>query len=133
MKKPKIRNTFQRRVITETLLKNPIHPTAEEIYNLISRDHPEIGIATVYRNLKLLEQRGDIIRISTLNAPDRYDINNKPHYHICCAKCGSFSDFELSYKEDFDKIASQKTGYKILGHSLLFIGICPECSNSSND
>lgn len=85
----------QRELILESLKNRTDHPTAEKLFMSLKKQMPEIGIATVYRNLTELCQDGSIIKIKTKNGPDRYDGNNLPHIHFECKCCGDFEDIFL--------------------------------------
>lgn len=86
----------QRELILESLKNRTDHPTAEKLFMDLKQQMPEIGIATVYRNLTELCQDGSIIKIKTKNGPDRYDGNNLPHIHFECKNCGDFEDIYLN-------------------------------------
>ena len=58
------------------------HPTADTVYAGIKAEFPNISLGTVYRNLSLLVELGEIAKISTGDGPDRFDCNTKPHSHL---------------------------------------------------
>ena len=78
----KNRNTLQRRLVLETVQRMHNHPTAEEIFREISSENTLISKATVYRNLKILSEQGEIQHIPIPNGADCFDFNNTPHYHM---------------------------------------------------
>ncbi len=78
----------QRESILQYLRSATCHPTAEDIYHHIQTDNPNISLGTVYRNLTLLSDLGQIQKISTLDGPDRFDGNFLPHYHFVCREIG---------------------------------------------
>ena len=73
------RNTIQRALVLETVNKLQNHATADEIYEAIISEHPNISRATVYRNLKLLSEMGEIRRLEIPGGPDRFD--HRVHNH----------------------------------------------------
>ena len=83
-----IKYSRQRESIVNFLASRTDHPTAETIYQNIKKEFPNISLGTVYRNLSLLEEIGEIIKISTGVGPDHYDYNTAPHYHFICRGCG---------------------------------------------
>ena len=83
----KNRNTLQRRLVLETVQRMHNHPTAEEIFREISSENTLISKATVYRNLKILSEQGEIQHIPIPNGADCFDFNNTPHYHMECRRC----------------------------------------------
>ena len=123
----KQRKTIQRQILLRTVKSLKCHPTTEEVYEAVSKEYPHISLATVYRNLNLMAQNGDIGKIPVGDAAYRFDAGAHPHYHIRCSVCGSFTDVNSAYCSEIDKMIEERTGYSISGHSLIFDGVCPEC------
>lgn len=117
----------QRESIKNFLMQRCDHPTAETIYLGIKEEFPNISLGTVYRNLSLLADIGEILKISTNNGPDRFDGNICPHYHFFCKECGQVLDLEMDSIEHINVIASHKFGGQIEGSVTHFFGKCPEC------
>ena len=63
----------QREIILEVIKNNRTHPTAEEIYILVTKKEPKISRSTVYRNINILVEKGIIEKITIATGPDRYD------------------------------------------------------------
>lgn len=122
----------QREIIINSLKNRKDHPTTEELFLDLKNKMPEIGIATVYRNLQNLYQNGEIIKIKTKMGTDRYDGNIEPHIHFECVKCGRVSDIFLE-NEQMNKLDSDmKTlAEKIEAHqecfSIIINGVCKNC------
>lgn len=123
----------KRKLILDALKKNCCrHLTAEEIYELVSEIDSNIGIATVYRNLKFLEDNGYIKRAyvsESLSACyELHKENDKhSHHHLICKSCGNVIDFEDDLLDAIEKIVSLTTDFEIYDHSLTFYGKCKEC------
>lgn len=122
----------QRESIIECLKSRCDHPTADMIYMAVRETYPKISLGTVYRNLSLLVEQGEIIRISCGEGWDRYDARTSPHYHFQCRKCGKVSDLELSPMNHIDVLAGNGFEGKIEGHFAYFYGICEECVKDEN-
>lgn len=118
----------QRESIKAYLDTHLTHPTAETVYLDIKQEFPNISLGTVYRNLNLLADTGEILRISPGNGPDRFDGNTKPHYHFICAECGDVLDMDLAPQADLEEMASRSFQGTISGHVTHFFGLCPKCS-----
>ncbi|MDO4596289.1 MAG: Fur family transcriptional regulator [Coriobacteriaceae bacterium] len=120
------RNTRQRTLILDILSTHTDHPSAETVYREVQEIDPKISRATVYRNLALLKETG---QISCLAGPDghRFDPCALDHAHITCEACGSIADVEMPYDEELDALAQRITGYARVHHGLMFCGICPDC------
>ena len=124
----KERNTKQKMLIIEAVRSTCSHPTAEQVHAMVADEVPGISLGTVYRNLNHMAETGILRRISVTNSPDRFDGNLTPHHHLCCSKCGEFSDrFDLKYDEGLDTLAEKKSGYSIVRHETVFYGICKQC------
>ena len=88
------RNTKQRAVVLDAVRSLHNHPTSADIYDVVHRDHPNVSRATVYRNLSVLSERGEVLRIPVPNAADRYDFRCDSHFHAKCSRCGGVFDIE---------------------------------------
>jgi len=111
------------------LMKKNFHPTAEEIYDVLKKDFPCIGIATVYRNLDQLARSGTVIKIENPDGAARYDGNPEKHYHIKCLQCGRiddvWTDIDINKHINLKKIVR---GFNVLEVIISFAGICDECA-----
>ena len=122
-----MRLTSQRQVILEELRKVKSHPTANEIYDMVRRRLPRIGLGTVYRNLDLLADYGIIKKLEVGGEQKRFDGDVSQHYHVRCVKCGCVEDIDVERRSDLDENASACCDYKILDHHVQFSGICGNC------
>lgn len=126
------RNTHQKQIILETIQGRGRHMCAEQVLAEAQKKDPGIGLATVYRNLNLLEQQGKIQKIR-LHDSCFYDGNPEPHDHFRCTVCGKFEDLDMKYEKRLDTEASEKTGYVIQRHAVLYEGICAECAQKMKE
>ena len=123
----------QRGCIREFLADRCDHPTAETVYMNVKKDFPNISLGTVYRNLSLLADLGEIRKISTGTGPDRFDGNTSPHYHVFCTGCGSVMDLKMENINHIDIIAGNEFEGRIHGHITYFLGTCRECMKKENN
>ncbi len=119
----------QREAIKNFLADRYDHPTAETVYLGIKEEFPNISLGTVYRNLALLAEIGDIQKITTGVGPDRFDGRPEPHYHFMCTCCGGVSDLQIEGLEHINVLAAQGFDGEIAGHITYFYGRCPKCKN----
>lgn len=119
-------------LVKEIMENNKTHPTAEMVYSLLHEEHPNISLATVYRNLNKLASMGSIAKITIPNASDRFDSETKEHYHMICTTCGLVVDCELKPLSRFDSEIQSETGFKITSHLLVMYGICKDCDDEQN-
>lgn len=123
----------QRELIINSLKNRKDHPSAEELFLDLKNTMPEIGIATVYRNLQSLYRNGEIIKIKTKDGIDRYDGNIKTHIHFECLKCGKVSDISLEDEQmneldnDMKKLANE-IGASKENFSIIISGVCKNCN-----
>lgn len=125
--KPVTRNTIQRTLVLEAVQGLHDHPTSADVYEAVRVKHPNISRATVYRNLGVLAERGDVLRVEVAGGADRYDFFNKPHYHARCSQCGGIFDVDMAYRFDLIDEVADAHGFKIEGHQIMFSGVCPAC------
>lgn len=121
------RNTIQRAMVLDAVNKLQCHATAEEVYQMVSDEHPNISKGTVYRNLNQLAERGEIRKIEVPGNADRFDHICHDHYHARCLKCGKVFDVEMDYMKDLEKQVKDAHGFEFSGHDLMFKGVCPNC------
>jgi Fur family ferric uptake transcriptional regulator len=122
-----MRLTSQRQVILEELKKVTSHPTANEVYDMVRKRLPRIGLGTVYRNLDLLAERGIINKLEVGGEQKRFDGDTSPHYHIRCIRCNRVEDIFIDRDKKLEKKAATCCNYKILDHHVQFSGICSKC------
>jgi Fur family transcriptional regulator, ferric uptake regulator len=130
---PNMRLTTQRQIILEELGKVTSHPTANEVYDMVRRRLPRIGLGTVYRNLELMADSGIILKLEVGGTQKRFDATTEPHYHIRCTSCGKVDDIAMEFQEHIDKAAEKSSNYVILGHHIEFSGICGSCIENKAD
>lgn len=121
------RYSRQRESIKEYLSTHFTHPTAERIYLDLRKEFPNISQGTVYRNLNLLAEQGEILRISSGNGPDHFDGNIHPHCHFLCKECGTVLDIDVDPKPELDALANSSFDGMVDSHVTLFLGRCPNC------
>ena len=122
-----LKRSKQRESIKKFLISRYDHPTAETVYMNIKEEFPNISLGTVYRNLSLLADIGEIQKLSTGIGPDRFDGNPTPHYHFICKECGSVLDLNVTGLDHINVLAAQDFDGEIEGHMTYFYGKCPSC------
>lgn len=127
---PKQRNTKQRSLVLDVVRSHRDHPTADQIYQDVHERNDKVSRATVYRNLNLLDELGQIQQVAAPTA-NRFDLRVDPHYHLMCIRCGSVVDAPLEYQQTYDGFVAESSGFKLVDHQTLFKGICPECQKKA--
>ncbi|MGN0302211.1 MAG: Fur family transcriptional regulator [Anaerotardibacter sp.] len=121
------RNTVQQTLIEQALHELNNHPTAEEVFLHVSKDHPSIGIATVYRTLNKLCESGKARKVFSPAGADRFDYTVAPHYHVQCSKCGAIEDVLVELPQNILEQVADISNYTVDSLSLSFGGLCPKC------
>jgi len=117
----------QREEIINILKESYSHPTAEEVYLLAKEKNPNISRGTVYRNLNLLLEKGEIIKLDMHNGSDRFDYMKYDHSHVICAECGRVIDYHHDF--DMDNISKEiksQSGLEFFSCNIAIKGILHE-------
>lgn len=128
-----IKRTRQKEAILRVLRSTNSHPTAEWIFSEVRKEIPHISLGTVYRNLRQLREKGEILELEVNGAPGRFDANTEEHYHFRCVRCGCVCDVDEPVSKGLGKRVARKTGFKISDYRLEFRGLCKECQKSEKD
>ena len=118
----------QRELIRQAVTEHPIHPTADSVYAIVREWEPTISLGTVYRNLNLLAQQGDLLKIILPGAPDRFDARTDAHHHLLCDRCGQLYDIELGDLSDLEERIRGVSGFAVTGYQVYITGICQHCA-----
>ncbi|MEG0773256.1 Fur family transcriptional regulator [Clostridium sp.] len=125
--------TPQRRAILNGIINSEgCHLTAEELYDLVKVDCPEIGLATVYRTVQLLEEMGVVCKLDLDDGRSRYELcqadDIHQHHHLICNECGKVIEVQGDLLHEIEEVIEKKYKFTIENHSLKFYGLCNECS-----
>ena len=123
-----LKHSKQREMIKSFLMTRKDHPTADVVYMNVRQQNPNISLGTVYRNLTLLADIGDIQRLRLGDGVDHFDADTSPHYHFICSDCGSVIDLEMNSTDSIKDIAGMNFNGSIAGHVTYFYGKCGNCS-----
>ncbi len=137
LKEKGLKVTNQRLLVLQVLAEHgDEHMTAEDIFELVKEDYPEIGLATIYRTVQLLLDMQLVDRIMLDDGCVRYEIGDfldeqeghrHHHHHLICTECGSVSAFRDDLLEDLEAYIKKETGFQVTDHELKFYGVCKKC------
>ena len=124
--------TPQRRAIVDVIIeKEGEHLTAEEIYDEVKKICPDIGLATVYRTVLLLEEIGVIFKLDLNDGCSRYELVHSDeehrHHHLICNRCNAVIEVEDDLLDELEDEVKTKYGFNIIDHSVKFYGYCKQC------
>lgn len=124
--------TTQRRAIVDVMFENQgMHLSPEEIYDRVKDKYPEIGLATVYRTLQLLEDMNIVYKLNFNDGCSRYELNSNTndhhHHHLICINCGEVIEVKIDLLENLEQEIEDECNFKIVDHSVKFFGYCDKC------
>lgn len=126
-----LKHSKQRDSIMEFLRERKDHPTADIVYMNVRKTFPNISLGTVYRNLTLLADIGEIARIRVGDGVDHFDADTSLHYHFICKECNSIIDLDMENMAEMNETANRNFDGLIEGHITYFYGKCGNCSIKS--
>lgn len=133
---PTRRHSAKRDAILSVLRETKCHPSADWIYAQLKPRHPDLSLGTVYRNLSLFRQDGEIMSVGTVDGQERFDAETKPHAHFVCESCGKVLDVDIDPEMLPDGLYEHLSGHCGLqprAHALTFFGQCEECAKSDSN
>ena len=123
----------KRNAILDCLRRTTVHPSAEMLHEMLKPDHPDISLATVYRNLSRFRNEGTIVSVATVKGVERFDANTEPHVHFVCTGCGSVLDLpQIAVPQALCAEVTSQTGGIVDLCQLTFTGICSDCCQNQN-
>lgn len=129
-----VKLTPQRMATLDVLLENPSkHMSTEEIYALVKKKFPDIGLATIYRTLQLFDECDIIKKLNFGDGCYRYELSDDEkhqHHHLVCLKCGQVYEFDDDLLENLENQIEAKNEFKIIDHIVKFLGYCKKCQES---
>ena len=128
-----LKHSKQRDSILEFLATRKDHPTADVVYMNVREQLPNISLGTVYRNLTLLSDLGEILRLRVGDGTDHFDADTSEHYHFVCTECGSVIDLDMDSIDSIMEAAGERFDGRIRGHVTYFYGSCPACTRVATE
>ena len=122
-----LKHSRQREAIKEFLISRKDHPTADIVYENVRKEFPNVSLGTVYRNLNLLVEIHEAIKITTKDGSVRFDARTTNHYHFCCTNCGCMQDLPIEPFMGLEKEANKYINGIVSKHEIQFFGICENC------
>ena len=123
------RNSRQRQLILDVMRGEGIHLNADQVYQKVKQADPSIGIATVYRNLNLLTEMGEIQKFQDRSTGFMYDGHQKKHHHFYCRYCKRYFDVSFSVEEQMIRQVEDQMGVSVEDLNISLEGCCNECKD----
>ncbi|MTI93970.1 MAG: transcriptional repressor [Firmicutes bacterium] len=111
------------------------HVSAEELYELLQKKRPDIGLATVYRTLDLLAELGFAHKLNFGDGCSRYEVadSSHHHHHLICSACGKVEEVPMDLLEQLEQEIESEYNFEIHGHHLKFFGRCGQCCTKGKE
>ncbi|MCC8126357.1 MAG: transcriptional repressor [Clostridiales bacterium] len=122
-----LKHSRQRDSIKDFLQSRIDHPTADAVFQALREESPNISLGTVYRNLNLLVELGEVQKLACGDGKDHFDWNTEPHYHFVCRCCGAVQDVAMDPLTDLETRAGDGVHGQVESHTVYFYGVCEEC------
>ena len=121
----------KRNAILSCLQGTTLHPSAEMVHEMLQQEHPDISLATVYRNLARFKSQGIITSVATVRGVERFDANTEPHVHFICTGCDAVMDLpEVQIPRSLGCEAEKCGGCRVQSCQLTFTGLCGSCQSN---
>jgi len=101
----------------------------DELHALAAKDIDSLGLRTVYRAIRRLQEDGVIVSVSVPGKSDRYELASiaaKHHHHFHCKACDRFFDIH-GCPGGLNKLIPK--GFKLENHDLTLSGLCVSCAS----
>ena len=120
----------KRNAILECLRGTTTHPSAEMVHEMLHGEHPDISLATVYRNLTYFKNQGLAVSVATVRGVERFDANTEPHVHFICNQCDAVIDLhQIPMPRSLDGEIHRSSGCRVETCNLTYTGLCGNCQN----
>lgn len=124
--------TKQRQIVMDIFVEHDReHLTTEEVFQYASEKMPEIGIATVYRTVSLLDEIGFLTSLTFEDGIARYERRSKEekhiHHHLVCNICHNITEVNGDFLDELEENIEKTEHFQITDHNLKFYGICENC------
>ena len=120
----------KRNAILACLQGTTSHPSAEMVYEMLQKEHPDISLATVYRNLARFKSQGLVCSVATVRGVERFDAMTHPHVHFICSSCDAVIDLpRMEIPESLSAEAEATSGCRVQDCRLTFTGLCGKCAS----
>lgn len=117
------------RIEIVNILSSSGHINIDELYKKVHISFPSISLATVYKNINIMLEKLLVSEVQIPNKKNVYELSKEEHSHVTCTECDAIMDIQLDTDEVLRK-AQEKSGFKLHGSSVIFSGVCQECSSS---
>lgn len=127
MSEKKRNHSKKRDEILRALRSTKLHPSAEQLHSMLKESIPDLSLATVYRNIALFREDGQVVSVGFVHGQERFDARTEPHTHFICEGCGSVSDVVTDATADSTAELEERYGCAVSSCRIEYRGICRSC------
>ena len=130
LKENGLKATFQRMNILDVVEKNG-HMSVEDIYDEVIKVHPSLSLATIYKNIILMMEKGVVVEVPITGKKPKYELAKTDHIHLVCTECGDVEDKQCA--EATDKLfyeLTDKEHFTLNKRQVNLYGVCSECQEA---
>ena len=125
--------TRQRQLVLDAVRLLGCHPTADRIFEEVRRHMPGISLSTVYRNLGILVEQGEILSLHGHGQEAHYDHSTHEHIHAECRICGAVLDIPGEAIEFFRDDCNELEGFSVESLLVTIKGVCFGCRSTEEE
>jgi Fur family peroxide stress response transcriptional regulator len=115
------------------MLDLDVHPTADQVYDIVIQRMSNISRTTVYRTLETLAAMGLVNKTSHPGSVVRYDNRIEVHHHLICQSCGDIVDISDKRLDELELPDTSSVGFKVLDYQVQLRGICKSCREKEGE
>jgi Fur family ferric uptake transcriptional regulator/Fur family peroxide stress response transcriptional regulator len=127
LKESGLKATFQRMNILN-VIDNQGHMSVEDIYEEVSKVHPSLSLATIYKNIILMMEKGVLVEVPIIGKKSKYELAKADHIHLICTECGEVEDKMCHAQTDaVFRHLTEEEHFKLNKRQVNLYGICEAC------
>ncbi len=120
-----LKATIQRTSILKSI-DQAGHINVDEIYEDVKELHPTLSLATIYKNIILMQESNVIVEVPMNGQKSKYELTKEEHMHLICQVCGTIEDREIKPEA---KEALVVEDFKLKSSKINLYGVCQSCQN----
>jgi len=127
LKSSELKATFQRMNILSVIDKYG-HMSVDDIYEEVIKVHPSLSLATIYKNIILMVEKGVLVEVPIVGRKSKYELSKADHMHLVCTECGMVEDMQCVDAADmaFESVTSE-ANFKLNKRQVNLYGVCQAC------
>ncbi len=125
-----LKATFQRMQLLESIEAHG-HMSIDAIYDEVIKTYPSLSLATVYKNIILMVEKGVLVEVPIEGKKSKYELRKEDHIHLVCTECGEVEDKPCMHEADrFLSVLTQSEDFKLTKQQINLYGICVHCQQT---